>query len=272
MAGLWAVVKLCGERGVPLFEVLLFRALFGFVPLGLYIWWLGGPKILRTRRPMGHLVRSLIGLTGLICSISALRHLPLTESLAIQFSAPIVMTALSAVMLRESVGAHRWGAVLIGFIGVLVMVRPGGHSVDIVGVGFALAATLCTASAAIAVRQMSDTEHAATMVFYATLAALIPALIGSALNWVTPDPTTFALLVAAGVLGSVGQMLITEAVKRAPVNVVAPFDYAQLLWATVFGFLIWGDVPGSWTIGGAVIVAASGLYILHRDVRSWRRA
>ncbi len=119
-----ALVKWNGGRGIPVFEIILFRNLFAFVPLGLYIWRTTGFSVLKTKRPGGHLTRSTIGLFGMVCGFSAVQHLPLTEATAFNFASPLFMTALSALLLGEAVGRHRWAAVVVGFIGVLIMVRP----------------------------------------------------------------------------------------------------------------------------------------------------
>ncbi len=272
VAGLTAIVKWTGHRGVPVFEIVFFRNAFAFVPLGLYIWRTADPSVLRTRRPLGHLHRSAVGLAGMLCSFTAVQHLALTEATAFTFAAPLFMTALSAVMLREFVGWHRWGAVLVGFVGVLIMVRPQPGHMNVVGVSFALAAALGSALAMVQIRQIAVTEKGPTIVFYFTLAGTVVGLAGSIFNWVTPDPLTLGVLILGGLVGGVGQLFLTEAIRVAPVGVVAPFDYSQLIWATILGFLIWGELPHAATLAGAAVVAASGIYILHRELLRFRRA
>jgi drug/metabolite transporter (DMT)-like permease len=271
MASLSAGVKWTGHRGVPVFEIIFFRNAFAFVPLGLYIWRTTSFSVLKTRRPLGHLHRSVVGLFGMICGFSAIQHLALTQATAFTFAAPLFMTALSALMLREVVGWHRWGAVVVGFVGVLIMVRPQGH-MDLTGVGFALAAALGSALAMVQIRQIAVTEKGPTIVFYFTLAGTILGLAVSLFHWVTPDPATLAVLILGGLIGGVGQLFLTEAIRVAPVGVVAPFDYSQLIWAALLGYLIWGELPRPATLAGAAVVAASGLYILHRELLRFRRA
>jgi drug/metabolite transporter (DMT)-like permease len=271
MASLSAMVKWCGGRGVPVFEIVFFRNAFAFVPLGLYIWRTTGPEVLRTQRPLGHLTRSAVGLAAMVCGFSAVQHLPLTEATAFQFASPLFMTALSALILHERVGRHRWGAVLVGFIGVLIMVRPTPGHADAVGIALALAGAFGAAGAMVAIRQIAGTERGPTIVFYFTAGGTVLGLVGSLFHWVTPDPLTLLVLICGGLVGGVGQLLLTEALRVAPVGVVAPFDYSQLIWATAFGFLVWGELPHPATIAGALVVAASGVYILHREIRSFRR-
>lgn len=272
VACLSATVKWTGHRGVPVFEIVFFRNAFAFVPLGLYIWRTSGVSVLKTKRPFGHLHRATVGLIGMCCSFFALQRLALTEATAFTFAAPLFMTALSAMMLREFVGWHRWGAVLVGFVGVLIMVRPEPGHMNVVGVAFALTAALGSALAMVQIRQIAVTEKGATIVFYFTLAGTVLGLAVSAFDWVTPDPMTLAVLIVGGLVGGVGQLFLTEAIRVAPVGVVAPFDYSQLIWATILGFLIWGELPQAATLAGALVVAASGLYILHRELLRFRRA
>lgn len=271
VACLSATVKWAGHRGIPVFEIVFFRNAFAFVPLGLYIWRTTGWTVLKTQRPLGHLHRSAVGLLGMICSFNALQHLALTEATAFTFAAPLFMTALSALMLREFVGRHRWGAVLVGFVGVLIMVRPEPGHMNAVGVAFALTAALGSALAMVQIRQIAVTEKGPTIVFYFTLAGTVVGLAGCLFHWVTPDPMTLAVLILGGLIGGVGQLFLTEAIRVAPVGVVAPFDYTQLIWAAILGFLVWGELPHAATLAGAAVVAASGLYILHRELQRFRR-
>jgi len=265
-----ALVKWTGSRGIPVFEIIFFRNLFAFVPLGLYIWRTTGFEVLKTKRPMGHLLRATIGLTGMVCGFSAVQHLPLTEATALQFTSPLFMTALSALLLSEPVGRHRWAAVFVGFVGVLIMARPIPGQMNVLGVTFGILSALGAAGAMVAIRQIADTERGPTIVFYFTLGGAVLGLAGCAVHWVTPDPLTLAMLILAGVIGGVGQLLLTEALRNAPVGVIAPFDYTQLVWAALLGLVIWGELPHPLTLVGAVIVAASGAYILHRELRRFR--
>jgi drug/metabolite transporter (DMT)-like permease len=266
MAVLAAIVKACAERGVPVLEIIFFRNAFAFIPVMLYIWRTSGFGVLRTRRPGAHLTRSAVGLTGMICGFTAVSMLPLTQSTAISFSAPLFMVALSALILKEPVGMHRWLAVAVGFVGVLIMVHPDPRQFVGVGVLFAIAAAVGSAGAMIAIREISRTEPGPTIVFYFTLAGAAVGLASLPFGWVMPSPGVLALLVAAGLIGGTGQLLLTEAIRRAPVAVVAPFDYTQLVWAGLIGFLVWGETPAVLTLVGAMVVAASSTYILWREI------
>lgn len=266
MAVLAALVKACAERGVPVLQIIFFRNAFAFIPVLIYISRTSGVSILRTNRPGAHLTRSAVGLTAMICGFTAVSLLPLTQSTAISFSAPLFMTALSALVLKEPVSLHRWLAVAVGFVGVLIMVHPDPRQFAGVGVLFAIAAAVGSAGAMIAIREISRTEPGPTIVFYFTLAGTVVGLASLPFGWVMPSPGVLGLLVAAGLIGGTGQLLLTEAIRRAPVAVVAPFDYTQLVWAGLIGFLVWGETPAMPTLIGAMVVAASSTYILWREI------
>lgn len=271
MALLAALVKACAERGAPILEIIFFRNAFAFAPVLFYICRTSGFSVLKTSRPGGHAARAVIGLVGMGCGFTAVSMLPLTEATALSFAAPLFMTALSAPILKEPVGLHRWTAVLIGFVGVLIMIRPDPTHMPVAGAAFGLMGALGAAGAMIAIREIGRTEPGPTIVFYFTLAGCLLGLSSLPFGgWVMPDTATLAMLVATGLVGGTGQLFLTEALRRAPVAVVAPFDYTQLIWASLLGFLIWGELPRTATVAGAVVVAASGVYILYRETRRLR--
>lgn len=265
MAAMFAIVKWTSLRGVPVFEVVFFRNAFAFLPLAFYIWRTTGFSVLRTTRPGAHMTRAAIGLVGMTGGFMAVSYLPLTEATALSFSAPLFMTAMSAVILHEPVGRHRWAAVAVGFVGVMIMVRPDPTQMASIGAIFALVGAVGSAGAMTAIREIGKTEPGPRIVFYFTLAGTLAGLASLPFGWVIPDGLTLALLVAAGLLGGVGQLLLTEALRLAPVAVVAPFDYTQLVWASLIAFFVWGEVPRPSILLGAAIVAASGLYIVYRE-------
>ena len=267
-----AMIKWCGAHGVPVFQMIFFRNAFAFVPLGLYIARTTGPRVLVTHRPFGHLARASVGLIGMTCSFSALQYLPLTSATAFNFAAPLFMTALSAPILHEKVGRHRWGAVVVGFLGVLIMVRPDPGKMNLLGSSLALGGAVASAGAMVTIREIGKTEKGPTIVFYFTLAGMLVGLASLPFGWVMPSGQILALLVVMGLIGGTGQLLMTEALRVAPVGVVAPFDYIQLLWASLIGFSVWGEVPEAATLAGALVVAASGGYILWREIRAARAA
>jgi drug/metabolite transporter (DMT)-like permease len=226
----------------------------------------GGLKSLRTRHLGGQLWRSAFGFVSLLGFFYAYGAMPLADTIAIGMAAPIFMAALSVWLLGERVGLHRWSAVIVGFVGVLVMLRPGVGATNPVAL-IALGATILYALAMIQVRKLSRTESSNAIVFYFSLFSTIAAGATMPFLWVTPGWSDAALLAGVGLLGGAGQLCLTQAYRLAPVAVVAPFDYLALIWGTAIGWYVWSDLPDAPTIAGAGVVAASGLYILHREAR-----
>ena len=270
MGTMSALVKLAAEKGAHTFEIVFFRNFFAFFPIMAYILATRGVSVLRTSRPFGHVVRAAIGIGGMMCGFAALPLMPLSEFTAITFAAPLFITALSAPVLKEKVGPYQWAAVAVGFLGVLVMVRPDPVHLVSLGALLALGQALGTAGAMLAIRQLGATEPGPTIVFYFTLAA---ATVGGVLTpfvWTQPTTELLVLLVLTGLAGGIGQLLLTQAFKIAPAAVIAPFDYATLIWTGLIGYLVWMETPSATTILGGLIVAASGLYIFWRETRKVR--
>ncbi len=264
-ASMDAVVKWLGAT-YPTMQIVFFRSLFAFIPLSLFIFRGIGLAALRTQRPFQHAVRSLVGLTAMTSFFYAYSQMPLANAVAIGFAAPMFMTALSVPLLGEKVGPRRWVAVLVGFAGVLVIVRPDA-GVFHAAAPVALAGTVFYALAMIFVRRLGRTETSTAIVFYFTLICTLVSGVFMPFVWVAPDAQGWALLVLVGLLGGLAQMAMTNAVRLADIAVVAPFDYTALLWTALLGFLIWSEVPGINVWLGAVIVVASGIYILYREAR-----
>ena len=255
------------SSGYPTLQIVFFRSAFALVPLYVLLLWRGDALAgIRTRRMTEHLLRSAIGFGALVGFFHAYGQMPLADVIAIGFAAPIFLTALSVWLLHEKVGRHRWAAVVAGLCGVLLMVRPDG-GVFAPAAAVALAATLLYALAMIQVRRMSATESATATVFCFSVFSLVASGLAMPLQWIMPTPLDAILLILIGLLGGIGQIALTYAYRLAPVSVVAPLDYVSLLWGVLFGWLIWGDLPAGATLAGAAIVAASGLYILHRETR-----
>lgn len=245
----------------PAMEVMFFRSLFSLVPLAVVLVRTGGWGALATRRPCGHLLRSIVGALSVAGFIHAFGGLPFADVYAISFAGPLFVTALSAPLLGEAVRARQWVAVGVGFLGVLVMLNPGAGLLS----GTALlcvAATSFGALASICVRRLSRTETNVSIVFYFTLACGVLGGVGMIPDFVMPDARGLALMAGAGLLSTVAQLAMTQAYRLAPAAVVAPFSYSSMLWAVMFGALLFGEMPGLATLVGTVIVMGSGLYLL----------
>jgi drug/metabolite transporter (DMT)-like permease len=248
----------------PVGQIIFFRNVFAFIPVFIFMRQAGGLSLLRTKRPGHHVLRGLFGIASMVCIFSAFALLPLAEAVALSLSWPIFLTALSVPLLGEKVGIRRWSAVIAGFVGILIMTRPGASAFQPAAL-LAVGGALFYALAMISIRRLGLTEPAATTVFYFTAFAAVLATLSLPLQWVTPDPLNLVLLIGIGLLGGFAQLAMTQAFRLAPVALIAPFDYGALVFAVLFGYLIWRDVPDPYIIVGAVIVVASGLYILHRE-------
>ena len=256
------MAKLMVQR-YGVFEIMFFRALFAFVPLGWLVWHSGGLMSLRTSRPWMQALRAVTGVSSLALFIFAFGMMPLADAVALGFTAPLFMTALSVPLLRERVGWRRWTAVAVGLAGVMIMVRPGS-AVFGLGAAVCILGAFCYALATCLVRMLSRTDSNAAIVFYSTLGMGV-AGIGSVPWWTLPQGADWLILITIGLVGGTAQICLTHAIRLAPMSVIAPFDYTSILWATLFGFLLWGDVPEQMVLVGAAVVASSGLYILHRE-------
>lgn len=272
-----AVVKWLSPR-YPTPQIMFFRSLFAFPPI-LFMIWRGGRgwADLHTRRIAGHGLRSVYGCLAMLCFFYAYRSMPLAEVTAIAFSAPIFIAVLSVWLLGERVGLHRWSAIVVGFIGMLVILRPGQGIGQGAEQGFmqggsllVVLATLLYALAMIQIRKLSATETTNGTAFYFTAFCTLYTGLALPWFWVTPSLADLPLLIAVGLLGGMAQLCMTRAFARAPASVVAPFDYTHLLWSVLFGWYLFGDFPDAQTWIGAAIVVASGLYILYRE--TMRRA
>jgi drug/metabolite transporter (DMT)-like permease len=253
----------------PIGQIIFFRNVFAFVPVFFVLRQAGGFAVLRTKHFGDHVVRGAMGILSMVCIFGAFSLMPLGEAVALSLSAPIFVTVLSVPLLGERVGIRRWSAAIVGFSGILVMTRPGlgvFQPVALLAVGGALFYAL----AVISIRRLSAADPPATIVFYFTLFAAIAGAVSLPFQWVTPDAVGLALLVGIGLIGGVAQLALTQAFRLAPVALVAPFDYGALVFAVFFGYVVWGDVPDLFIIGGAMIVVASGLYILHRETKLGR--
>jgi drug/metabolite transporter (DMT)-like permease len=249
----------------PTIEIVFFRSLFGFLPI-LFVVLRNGRAALHTRRPLAQAGRAVVGLVAMVGYFYCYRTMPLADVFGIAFSAPIFVTALSVPLLGERVGIRRWSAVSVGFIGVLIMLRPD-TGIFASSAWIALGSTVLYAITQIFIRDLGRTESTISIVFYVTLTSTLASACVLPFQWVSPDGLDLLLLVAIGILGGIGQMLFTRAFRLAPAAVVSPFDYSGLIYVGIIGYIVWGDMPTPLFLLGAAIVIASGLYILHRETR-----
>jgi drug/metabolite transporter (DMT)-like permease len=267
---LWSLVKTLSDR-YPIDEVSFFRSALAFIPVGVMVAAHGGWPMLRTRRLTGHVWRSVIGVASMMLGFLSYHLMPLADAVAISFTSPLLITALSVPLLGEKVGIHRWSAVIVGFLGVLLIVQPGGAMFNL-GALAALSAAVTSAFAMVTIRQLNRTDQPVTIVFYFTLFSTLFTAIPLPFVWVTPTWQDWGLLVAMGLTGGTGQYFMTRAFGLASAAVISPFNYIALLWAALFGWVLWGDIPPAHVFAGSAVVVASGLFILYREVRKGRPA
>jgi drug/metabolite transporter (DMT)-like permease len=223
------------------------------------------PGLMRTRRPVLQVVRSGLLLGSSVFNFLAFRYLQLDQALSILFSTPFMVAALAGPMLGEWIGWRRWTAISIGFAGVLLVMRPGPQGIDPAAL-LSLGSAVCYALYGITTRQLARTDSSETTLFYTNVvgaALMLPVVL---FVWSTPaNLHIVGLMIAVGALGSIGHYLLIAGHRLAPASVLSPFIYTQLVWAVTLGYLVFGDIPDGWTLMGAGVVVASGLYILNRE-------
>lgn len=258
-----AIAKLLTDRYTPI-QIVFLRNLIAVPIITTVIIMAFGSASLRSRHLSLHALRGALMTLGAWLYFTALIYLPLAEATALVFSAPIFITALSVPLLGEHVGWRRWGAVLLGFVGVLVIVRPGSAAFQLAAL-LPVGTALCYALFMISARWIDRSERLWTMMLFAMLFPMIYAAPFAVANWVPVQGGDMLLFLGLAICGSLGLALIGQAFRMAPAAIVAPFDYTALIWATGLGWLIWGDVPLLWTILGAAIIVISGIIIILRE-------
>jgi drug/metabolite transporter (DMT)-like permease len=266
-ASLFALVKLVEQRGVRVIEVTFWRQLFAIPPLLLWIMLGPGLRSIKTSRIDAHLLRMVIGLTGILCNFIVVMLMPLAEAMTLQFTVPIFATILGALVLKETIGWHRSAAVLAGFSGVLIVAQPWNGHFPLAGTAAGLISAFSGAVLAILLRRLSRTETPLAIVFWFHLLSLPPLAVAYVFYAEPHDWLSWVMLVGTGLLGGAGQLAMTSSITVAPVSVVAPLDYSSLIWGALFGWLVFGAIPGVSMWVGAAIIVASSLYIIHRDHR-----
>lgn len=253
---------LAGEY--PVGQIMFVRGLFVVMLVSVLVWRTGGMNALYISSVSNHLIRALLVIAGTFLFITGLRYLPLADAFAITFAGPLFVTALAAPILGEVIRWRRWLAVIVGFIGVLIIVRPGGEIARIAAL-LPLAASLTGAFRDILTRYMSPKESSVSMLFYTSLAVTLAGGTTYLFGWQTMAAKDVALLALSGLLMGSAHFFMIETYRFAEAAFVAPFKYVSIIWAIILGFLVWGDYPDRWTLSGAAIVIASGLYIMHRE-------
>ncbi len=249
----------------PLGQVIFFRGFFGIV---LYYFVIPKERIRDfyfTKRPLLHFSRCFFGLAALLSIFTALRNLPLATVVSISFAAPIFTTIFSIFFLSERVGYFRWLAVFIGFIGILIISEPGFSSLNVYYI-FPVIFVLGMSYVAISIRQLSSTEPVWLISLFFSAAITIAGLLTLPFGWIMPNFYDLTLLSMIGFFGGVANLWLSQSYKFSEVSLVTPLKYLALVFAIVFGYLIWGEVPSGKTLIGAILVIASSIIIFRREI------
>jgi drug/metabolite transporter (DMT)-like permease len=260
-----ATVKWLGTT-YPTTQIMFFRCAVALIPVLVIMRMRGGIGILRTRQKKLHLLRSLMGVSAMGLAFYAFSLMPLAEAVSILHTAPLFMTALSVLFLREAVGIRRWSAVLLGFTGMLLVVRPGSGMLES-GSLFMLAAAFLIGCTTIVIRHLSKNDDPVCITFYFTVTGVIVSLLGLVLQgWTPPPASDLALLMLVGLLGGLAQYLMTLSYQRLAIAIVSPLKYLTIVFSGVIGYLIWGNIPDLQSLCGIALIIATGLYTLHREL------
>jgi drug/metabolite transporter (DMT)-like permease len=251
------------QGGIPLAQVVLARSVFALPVMLPLVWRAGGWQALRTNNPMGHAGRILWGLIGMAGAFHGYATLPLASVTALGFAMPLFLTLLAVPLLGESIDRRRLGAVLVGFLGVLVMLRPsGGGAGQWPDYAAVLVATLAWALAMISIRRMGEAgESGVTIVAWFAIGCSAISAVFAWPVWVWPGAEQWALLAGVGLISAVAQLLMTEAYRRGDTTLVAPFEYSGIVWTTLLGMLVWAEAPDGYDALGIAILVGCGLYI-----------
>ncbi len=260
-----AVAKEASEV-LSIAQVIFLRCCFGITMLSGYALFKGDLSLLKTKRLPLQLTRGLIGFLGLFFLFQSCNLLPLSEATAISFAATIFITALSVPLLKEHVGIHRWVAVLVGFVGILIVIKPTGN-VNFLGAAAGLASAVFEALIMILARILGREDEAFTTVFYHTLVCLVLSGLICLFGWTPPTMAHVMMLAGLGVAGVMGHVVITKAYGIAPAVVVAPILYTMIIWGGLTGYFVWGEVPEPSFYLGVLLVIASGIYIVYRETK-----
>lgn len=267
LATLIMLVKYTAESGVRFGEILFWRS-FPSIPI-LMLWLAAQGQLhrLRTQRMPAHLRRAVLGMIGMVMTFGAPLLLPLAESTTLSFTTPLFAVILSALLLAERVGPWRWGAVLAGFVGIVIIAQPGQSHMPPFGVAVGLGAAFMVALISIQIRDLSRTDEPVAIVFWfsawssAVYALVLPFFVSA------HSPFQWALLLTIGVLGCAAQMLLTAALRFGQVASVIVMDYSSLIWATLYGWLVWDQLPPATTWLGAPLIIGAGALIAWREHR-----
>ncbi len=250
----------------PTAQIMFFRCAVALIPVAVIILMRGGPGILRTSHKGLHLLRSVMGIGAMAFAFYAFSLMPLAEAVSILHTAPLFMTALSVILLREKVGLRRWTAIIIGFVGMLIVVRPGA---DMLASGslYMLTAAFLIGCTTIIIRHLGKIDDPVCITFYFTVTGVLVSSVGIFIQgWQQPPLADLFLLLLVGLFGGMAQYLMTLSYQHLAVGILAPLKYLTIVFGGSIAYLVWAEVPDLKSIFGIGIIVASGLYTLHREL------
>jgi drug/metabolite transporter (DMT)-like permease len=265
------LAKYLGQAGVPILIVVWARALFGGLMTLPFALRVEGARAFVPQRPLHHLARAVLLFGATFLFFTALKHLPIADALAIFFVNPLVIVVLSALVLREKVGPRRWAAVAVGFLGTLIIIRPGMVEMN-PGTLYALGAGVALGSYFVMTRAIAGAADAMVLTFQTSAIGAGLMTLALPFLWHAPTPVQWAMLAGLGVIATLGHVLITKAYEQAEASLLAPLAFTEIIMATVVGWWFFGDLPDNWTVLGVTILVASAIYISVRERRVGRTA
>ena len=261
------LAKVLGQQGMPILIVVWARAVFGALMTLPFAIRAEGLAAFRPRRPLHHLSRAVLLFSATFLFFQALKHLPIADALAIFFVNPLVIVVLSALVLRERVGPRRWAAVAVGFVGTLIIIRPGLVEVN-PGTFYALGSGVALGSYLVMTRHIAGAANAMVLTFQTSAIGAALMTLALPLLWQMPDPAQWPMLVGLGVVATLGHVLITMAYEHGEASLLAPLAFTEIIMATVFGWWFFNDLPDRWTVLGVAILIGSAIYISIRERRA----
>jgi len=261
-----ALIKVLGGT-YSVMQIIFFATLFSFVPMAVTILTDRTTGNFLPHHPFLVMLRSGLVVTSMVCAFYAFSVLPLAEVYSLLFAFPLFVTVLSIPLLGEVVRAQRWAAVIVGLIGVLIVLRPGATDITL-GHLAALTAAFCSAFGSVLVRKIGNEERSAVLILYPMLLAIVVMSLLQPAVYQPPSLLHLAMMALVGVFSVIAQHLIILAYRAAPAGVVAPSQYSQIIWATLFGMIFFGERPDGWVAVGASIIIASGVFVVWRESRS----
>jgi len=261
------LAKVLGQQGMPILIVVWARAVFGALMTLPFAIRAEGLAAFRPRRPLHHLSRAVLLFSATFLFFQALNHLPIADALAIFFVNPLVIVILSALVLRERVGPRRWAAVAVGFVGTLIIIRPGLVEVNS-GTFYALGSGVALGSYLVMTRHIAGAANAMVLTFQTSTIGAALMTLALPLLWQMPDPAQWLMLVGLGVVATLGHVLITMAYEHGEASLLAPLAFTEIIMATVFGWWFFNDLPDRWNVLGVAILIGSAIYISIRERRA----